>query len=136
MSILLAADHAGFALKEAIRKNSGRSMRDLTPKLVPGDDYPKAAKKLTSAMKKADRGILICGSGVGMCIAANRKKGIRAMVGHDEAEVRKAREHNDVNVLCLSGWNTPPAKALKLINAFLTTKAATAERHRRRLKQL
>jgi len=146
MQLLLAADHAGFALKEKLIPllvKRGYEVCDFTPKYKADDDYPKVANELATSLKslksvKSDdkHGILICGSGVGVCIAANRHKGIRAMDGHDVNEVKLAREHNDVNVLCLSGWKTKPADALKLIDVFLKTKASPAARHKRRVKQL
>jgi len=142
MQLLLAADHAGFALKEKLIPplvKRGYEVCDFTPKFKDGDDYPLVARSLAAGVqgsKYAARGILICGSGVGVCIAANRYKGIRAGAGHDVAEVKLARQHNDLNVLCLSGWKTKLADALKLIDAFLKTKASPAARHKRRVKQL
>ncbi len=137
--IYLAADHAGFALKEAIKgllKKNNIPTSDATPAFIEGDDYPLVAKTFGKAIPKGGRGILICGSGVGACIAANRQKGLRAAVGHTVEEVELAREHNDINVLCLSGWNTKPASALKLIRTFLDTPTSKATRHKRRVKQL
>ncbi|MDD5437633.1 MAG: RpiB/LacA/LacB family sugar-phosphate isomerase [Patescibacteria group bacterium] len=140
MTIYLAADHAGFALKDRLKAHLsrlGNKLVDLTPIFKDGDDYPGVAKKLTGKLSKAGRGILFCGSGVGVCIAANRAKGIRAAVGHSTEEVKQAREHNDINVLCLSGWNhADESKAAKMIDAFLKTRASTAARHVRRVKQL
>lgn len=139
MTLLIAADHAGFKLKEKIKALLTKqkvAFDDLTPKFKDEDDYPLIAKRLTLKAKRDDKGILICGSGVGVCIAANRHKNIRAAVGESEKEIKRAREHNDINVLCLSGWDLTAEKALKIINAFLKTKKSSSARHLRRIKQL
>lgn len=143
MHILIAADHAGFALKEklvAALNKRGFEVSDYTTKFKEGDDYPLVAESLvtglTSDTKHRNMGILVCGSGVGVCIAANRHKGIRAVAGHGVAEVEMAREHNDVNTLCLSGNETTLATALKMIDAFIKTKTSSAARHKRRIKEL
>ncbi|MCI0479516.1 RpiB/LacA/LacB family sugar-phosphate isomerase [Candidatus Uhrbacteria bacterium] len=140
-TIHLGADHAGFALKEKVKADlmrRGFDVRDATPRFKDGDDYPLVGTKVAKAVAtdpKA-RGILVCGSGVGVAIAANRVKGARAVDGHSPAEVKLAREHNDANVLTLSGWSLKPATAAKLVDAFLSTPFSTAVRHRRRVKQL
>jgi len=164
MQLFLAADHAGFALKDRIKASlskKGIKIIDLTPVFKPGDDYPLIADLLTKQVEtkleagssklvrmhsrfklrdssfKSFRGLLFCGSGVGVCIAANRRKGIRAAVGFSPEEVKLAREHNDINVLCLAGWNhADETKATKLIDIFLKTKRSPAARHLRRVKQL
>lgn len=140
MQIYLAADHAGFTLKDKLKAQlikQGHKIVDLTPNFKDGDDYPLVAKKLTSKMTNSSRGALFCGSGIGVCIAANRTKGIRAAVGHSPQEVKLAREHDDINVLCLSGWNHKDGtEAMKMIHVFLKTKRSTATRHARRVKQL
>ncbi|MFA6446833.1 MAG: RpiB/LacA/LacB family sugar-phosphate isomerase [Patescibacteria group bacterium] len=147
MTLFLAADHAGFKLKEKIRVLLAKqkvAFDDLTPKFKADDDYPLVANKLVQrttynvqrGTRYVVRGVLICGSGVGVCIAANRHKGIRAAVGENEKEIKRAREHNDINVLCLSGWDLTTEKALKIINAFLKTKKSSSARHLRRIKQL
>jgi ribose 5-phosphate isomerase B len=140
-TIVLGADHAGFALKERVKRellDRGCDVHDATPRFKAGDDYPLAARKVAKLVSKdtKDRGILVCGSGVGVAIAANRMKGIRAMDGHAVAEVKLAREHNDVNVLTLSGWKMSLKDAMKLADAFLTTPFSNAARHLRRVKQL
>ncbi|MFZ6014959.1 MAG: RpiB/LacA/LacB family sugar-phosphate isomerase [Patescibacteria group bacterium] len=144
MKIFLASDHAGFKLKEAVKKKLAKKHEviDVSPTLVPGDDYPKVAKKLVDQIQNSkfkiqnSRTIFICGSGVGASIAANRYKNIRAAQGYDKKEVKLAREHNDINVLTLSGWNTKLKDALELIDVFLKTPASKASRHKRRIKQL
>jgi ribose 5-phosphate isomerase B len=142
-TIFLGADHAGFALKEKLKpflKKTGFTIKDLTPKFIAGDDYPRigeaVARKTARSTKHGARGILVCGSGVGVAIAANRVKGCRAVEGFTAAQVKLAREHNDANVLTLGGWHANQWKMKKLIRVFLSTKASTAKRHRRRVKQL
>lgn len=140
MKLFMAADHAGFAFKDkikAILTKQGHQIVDATPIYKQGDDYPLAVKAFAGRFKPNQRGLLFCGSGVGVCIAANRYKGIRAAVGHEAKEVKLAREHNDINVLCLSGWTSNDKNnALPIINEFLKTKKSSAIRHIRRIKQL
>ncbi len=150
LPVLLGSDHAGFKLKESIRKELlrlGHDVCDFTPRLVAGDDYPvvgrdvaRAVVKLNSRRPTPDarrpKGILVCGSGVGVAIAANRVKGARAVDGYDAKQVKLAREHTDANILTLGGWNTTPKKAMGLISVFLKTKASKETRHRRRIKEL
>lgn len=138
--LYIGADHAGWKLKERLKprlKHLGFDVKDLTPMQMPGDDYPwigEAVAKKT--VKDGARGILVCGSGVGVAIAANRVKGARAVEAHSTSQVQHAREHNDVNVLTLGGWTTSLAGAMRLVRVFLATNASGATRHRRRIKQL
>jgi ribose 5-phosphate isomerase B len=138
--ITIGADHAGFALKEKLKDNlvrMGWSVRDVTPEFHEGDDYPAIGRAVARAVRgKRARGLLVCGSGEGVAIAANRVRGARAVVGHDANQVKKAREHNDMNILCLSGWNNTVPHSMRLIRAFLGTPASDAVRHRRRVRQL
>jgi ribose 5-phosphate isomerase B len=140
-TLVIGADHAGFALKEKLVHElckKGYIVEDATPAFVEGDDFPDIGKEVAQiiASKKHERGILVCGSGVGMTIAANRIKGARAMLAHDVKEVQKACIDDMVNILCFSGWNLKPAIALKLIDTFLKTKPSKAARHIRRIKKL
>ncbi|GMU25998.1 RpiB/LacA/LacB family sugar-phosphate isomerase [Patescibacteria group bacterium] len=139
-TIYIGADHAGFTLKEKLLpllRKHGYDVQDMTPGFMEGDDYPPIGKTLARRIAGSkSKGILVCGSGVGVAIAANRIKGARAVEAHSEHQVKKAREHNDVNILTLGGWNTTPAKALSLIRTFMQTPFSSAERHRRRVKQL
>lgn len=141
LPLLIAADHAGWQRKETLKKKLtalGVPTHDLTPTFKAGDDYPLVAKKLAqrvSAVADA-RGILVCGSGVGMAIAANRVKRVRAVEGFSPAQMKLARKHNDVNVLTLGAWHVTVAKEMPIINAFLNTKTSNATRHHRRVKQL
>ena len=138
--VLLGADHAGFALKESIRKQLlryGHDICDFTPERVEGDDYPIVGREIGRATAKGHgMGIVVCGSGVGVAIAANRVRGARAVEGFDTKQVRLAREHNDANILTLGGWNTSPKKAMELVDAFLKTRASKEARHRRRVQAL
>lgn len=139
--IYLGADHAGFALKEAVKAALGKRklpVCDLSPRLVAGDDYPLAAKKVALAVLHDDAslGILVCGTGHGMDIAANRHAGIRAIVARTENDAKLSREHNHANILVLGGWATKPAAANKIVTAFLKAKPSKSERHVRRVHQL
>lgn len=140
-TLIIGADHAGFALKEKLVHElckHGYDVEDVTPTFTEGDDYPPIAKDVAHLIskKKEVRGILVCGSGSGMTIAANRIKGARAVLGHDVKEIEKARIDNDVNILCLSGWSTKVPHALKLIDALVKTKTSKSARHVRRVKEL
>jgi ribose 5-phosphate isomerase B len=139
--IYLGADHAGFELKEKIKKwliRKGIPYGDLgNQELNPNDDYPDYAIKVARrSVREKTLGILFCGSAQGMCIAANKIKGAKAVVPFSIKEARLAREHNDANVLCLSGWYYHFHKATKLIDTFIDTKFSKAERHVRRLKKI
>ncbi len=140
-AFIIGADHAGFKLKnqlaEALAK-LGYSVWDLgAEKLDPKDDYPDFAFAVGEAVA-AGRGVglLVCGSGQGVAIAANKIPGVRAVAVSSEKEVKLAREHNDANVLCLSGWGMSAAKALKIAQTFAETSFSGAARHRRRLKKI
>ena len=140
-TIYLGADHAGFALKEKIKKEltrQGHEIQDLARRRVPGDDYPPYGKAVAQAVArdKNSCGILVCGSGIGMAIAANRVRGVRALVGHSSAETKLAREHNDVNILALPGRKFKPPTAFTLIKIFLKTPFSKAVRHHRRVGEL
>lgn len=139
--LILGADHAGFALKEKVKKRLAAkklTVIDLTPAHIAGDDYPEIGKRVARAVAKDPqaRGIIICGSGVGVAIAANRVKGARAFAAHSSLETKLAREHNDANIISLSGWNIDASYAMQMITTFLTTAFSKAKRHRRRVKQL
>jgi len=156
MNIYIGADHAGFQLKEQLKKTLARkhNVVDLTPVFIDGDDYPdigaKVGKKVAS--EKNNTGILVCGSSTGVCIAANKIKGVRAVQGFNEAIARFSRERENANVLCLSGGavhnlkerkklqGTGTAlnakKALAIINAWLTSKFSGFERDKRRLHKI
>lgn len=140
-TLLIGSDHAGFALKQAVKRHAearGWRVEDLTPTLIPGDDYPLVAK---AAARKVARGaaanaVLVCGTGLGMDIAANRVNGARAVVIREPKEAALAREHNHANILILGGWITPAAKAKKIFDAWAAATPSKAARHVRRVKQL
>lgn len=140
-TLYLGADHAGFALKETVKKalaSRGVLAMDLSPTLVKGDDYPLAARKVAMAIlaEKDALGVLFCGTGHGMDIAANRFRGIRAIVARTDKDAKLSREHNHANILVLGGWATKNAGANKIVSAFLKAKPSKEARHVRRVKQL
>lgn len=139
--IYFGSDHAGFVLKEKVKEwllHEGWVVHDVGAHFLdPKDDYPEYAEKLGRAIvaKKA-RGILFCGSAEGMSIAANKINGVRAVIVRDVKGVRLAREHNDANVLCLSGWWHSEKVSRKLIPLFMKTRFSGQARHIRRLKMI
>jgi ribose 5-phosphate isomerase B len=142
MNVYLGADHRGYELKNAIREHLQHrevvveDRGSLT--LEQNDDYPKYAYSVATDVLGDDdgRGILVCGSGVGMSIAANRVRGIRAGLVWSPAEVRAARHDDDINVLVLPSDMIDTDTALKLVDDFIDTKFSGEERHRRRLEQI
>lgn len=137
--IYVGADHAGQeAKKEVLQILQDRNipLKDLSPEAQAGDDYPQVAKQLCEQLEEEDRGILICGSGVGMSIAANRLPGIRAVLALDEYAARKARQDEDANVLCLRSREFDHSRYEAIIITWLNTPASKEERHVRRRKQL
>lgn len=141
-TIYLGADHAGFRLKTAIKKHlqeQGLHCKDLgDDKLVADDDYPDYAKKVATAVAKGKNnfGILICGSGHGMPIAANRHKKIRAILGFSAEAAMVARHDSDSNVLCLAGRFLSTEHAINIVERFLNTPFSGEERHIRRIKKI
>lgn len=144
MKIYLGADHNGFALKQdliAMLQKSGHEVVDEgDAQLQPDDDFPQFAAKTVMALLADDdrdaRAILICGSGQGMCMAANRFKGIRASLVWDVTEARMARNDDDSNVLCLPARLLKTSEAETVVNAWLATSFAGANRFKRRIAQL
>jgi ribose 5-phosphate isomerase B len=139
--IYITSDHAGFELKETLVKwleKSNKEFVDLCPELIEGDDYPDRAKELADNIKldpKA-KGIAICGTGVGVSIALNRYNFIRAGLSPKRELVRLARQHNDINVVCLAGRFTTHKKAVALVKVFLNTPFSKEERHKNRIQKL
>ena len=141
MKIAIGSDHAGFKLKEEIKKYLEAekiAYKDFGTSSEESTDYPEFAFAVAKdvAAGKFDRGILICGSGVGMTIAANKVKGIRAVNAYDEYTARQSREHGDCNVLCLAGRKLGIDQALKIVDIWLKTPFSNEERHLRRIKQI
>lgn len=139
--IYLGADHAGFTLKEKLKRyfdSLGIFYEDLGGNGEKGDDYPDFAFKVASrvAREKGARGILICGTGTGMVIAANKVKGIRAAVGYDNYSVKMGRSHNNINILCLRGRKFSDVENLRLVKIWLMEKFSGGERHKRRLRKI
>ena len=137
--VYLGADHAGFKLKEKIKdflKKNYIVIDEGAHSLNKDDDYPDFAKRVGNNIRGDSKGILICGSSQGVCIAANKIKGIRAVSISDVKNAVKSREHLDANVLCLSGWELTEEKAKKIISAWLKTKFSKAQRHNRRLNKI
>ena len=143
MKIYIGADHNGFEYKNKLSdylKRSGYEVVDEGGTQNPEDDFPQFAGKVVHAMRQDDhedtRGILICGSGQGMAMAANRHKGIRAALAWDQEEARSARNDDDSNVLCLSSREVSFNKTLGIVHTWLMTPFAGAPRYKRRLQQL
>ena len=144
MKVYIGADHHGFRLKADLvaylLKVGYEVQDDGDSKLNPDDDFPIFAHKVVTDMlsseEKDPRGILICGSGQGMCMAANRFKGIRALLGYDQESVRSARNDDDANILCLPAKLFDTADAHALADIFLSTPFAAAPRYVRRIKEL
>lgn len=137
--IFLASDHAAFKLKDFIAKflsDLGYQVEDLGTYSEESTDYPKYAKTLvTKVLNGKTKGILLCGTGIGMSITANRFKGIRAALCHNEEFARLSREHNDSNVLVLPGKYLTEDESKKILNSWLNSKFQ-GERHERRINQI
>jgi ribose 5-phosphate isomerase B len=139
-TIAIAADHAGFDLKsvlvEELRK-AGHGVIDLGTNSTDSVDYPDFADAVAQAIKagQAARGVLVCGTGIGISIAANRHKGVRAALCRDSTDARLAREHNDANVLVLGGRTTGIETARDCLKSFLSTPFAGG-RHQRRVGKM
>ncbi len=138
--VCIASDHAGYKLKEAIKnflvfKNV--SIIDLGPNNDSSVDYPDFAKKVSNRVRlnKSDVGILVCGSGTGMAITANKIKKIRAAVCYNLSSTRLSRQHNNANIIAIGSRLTNKSKALKLVSVFLGTKFEGG-RHLRRVKKI
>jgi ribose 5-phosphate isomerase B len=139
MRIAFSADHAGWPLRARVLDELAAGGHELVdcggPEPVPGDDYPDAAAAVASAITsgRAERGILVCGSGVGASVAANKVLGIRAALCHDSFSARQGVEDDNMNILCLGARVVGIELAADLVRAFLGARFSGAERHRRRL---
>jgi ribose 5-phosphate isomerase B len=144
MKIFLGADHNGFDLKKTLVDYLTRGGYEVVDEgdteKHPDDDYPQFATRVVHAMSEDPssnvRGILICGSGQGMCIAANRHKGIRAALGYDQESVRSSRNDDDTNVLCLPAQSLEFEQVVGIVHTWLMTPFAGAPRFRRRIDEL
>lgn len=142
-TLFIGADHAGWQLKEALKKHlSDQKIRvvDLgNEHLVKDDDYPDfayAVAKRIGESGNGERGLVICGSGQGACLVANKVRGVRATLGYSLAAARQGREHGNSNVLCLPGAALKPKEAAKIVDLWLKTEFSGAARHVRRLKKV
>jgi ribose 5-phosphate isomerase B len=138
--LLIASDHAGFELKETLRKrleSLGVPYEDLGTSGPDPVDYPDFARRVAEPVSRgeAERGLLVCGSGQGMAMAANRYRGVRAAVASDEETARLSREHNDANVLSLPGRNIDPEKAARVLKVWLET-PFSGGRHAARVEKI
>jgi ribose 5-phosphate isomerase B len=141
MRVILASDHAGLRLKEKVKKYLERKKieyEDLGTKSFKSVDYPDYALKVAEkvAKNKNTRGILVCGTGTGMTIAANKVKGIRAVAAYDAYSAKMSRIDNDTNVLGLRGRFFPFEKMKKIITVWLDTPFSGEKRHKRRIKKI
>src|SRR5437763_17128387 len=142
MIVALGTDHAGFPLREAVIevvRDLGHEVLDCgATSGIPGDDYPDYAERVGRAVIEAgaERGILMCGSGVGASVAANKFVGIRAALCHDTFSGHQGVEDDSMNVLCLGARVVGPALAEDLVRAFLHARFSGAERHARRLAKV
>jgi len=142
MKIAIGTDHGGFSLKQTIHdelKKLGHTVVDCgANEYVAHDDYPDFARAVGVAIQrgKAKRGIVLCGSGVGAAIAANKLRGIRASVCHDAYSARQGVEHDDMNVLCLGARIVGDELAKELVRAFAAAKFSGKPRHKRRLNKV
>lgn len=141
MKIVIGADHAGFPLKNAVGdllRSLGHTVIDVGAFNENPSDYPDFAVLVGNAVLegKGDRGILVCGSGVGVSVAANKIKGIRAAVCHDTYSAHQGVEHDDMNVLVLGSRVIGPKLAEDLVKAYLGANFTNEERHKRRLAKV
>ena len=140
MKIALAADHVGFSLKEKVReylKSKGLEVEDYGPSNAKPVDYPDFAEKVAGevAARQADYGVLVCGTGIGMSLAANKVPGIRAVAANDTISARMAREHNNANVLTMGSRMIDEASMHQIVDTWLSTPYACG-RHERRLEKI
>jgi ribose 5-phosphate isomerase B len=141
MRIAIAADHAGYEMKRDLAtalRSKGHDVLDLGTHSTAAVDYPDCAESVARALRdgQVERGVIVCGSGAGVSIAANKFPGLRAAVCHDCYTARQAVEHDDMNVLCLGARVIGPALAGDLLEAFLGAEFSGEDRHRRRLNKI
>jgi RpiB/LacA/LacB family sugar-phosphate isomerase len=141
MRVAVGTDHAGFPLKRHVvdfLRSNGHEVLDLGTHNCDPVDYPDTAKAVGEAVVegKAERGILLCGSGVGASVAANKLRGIRAGLCHDSYSARQGVEHDDVNVLCLGARVVGPELAVDILRIWLDARFSAAERHQRRVGKI
>jgi ribose 5-phosphate isomerase B len=141
MRVVVGADHAGFTLKQEIAddlRRRGHDVLDVGTNSTEPVDYPDSAEAVGRAVTdgRAERGVLVCGSGVGASVAANKLPGVRAAICHDAYSAHQGVEHDDMNVLVLGGRVIGPALAHELVEAYLSARFSGEERHVRRLEKV
>lgn len=141
MKLAVAADHGGYPLKARIIRDliaSGNEVLDLGTNSADPVDYPDYAKAVADAVLqgRVERAILICGSGAGACVAANKFRGIRAATCHDPFSAHQSVEDDDVNVMCLGARVVGPELASELVRTYVGAQFSGAERHRRRIEKI
>jgi ribose 5-phosphate isomerase B len=141
MNLVVASDHGGFPLKARLiaeLRQMGHQVADLGTDSAQPVDYPDYARAVAQAVLegRAERAVLICGSGAGACVAANKFRGIRAATCHDSFSARQSVEDDDVNVLCLGARVIGPELAVDLVRDYVNARFSGAERHRRRLGKI
>jgi ribose 5-phosphate isomerase B len=142
MKVIIGADHGGFALKQQLSETVRRAGHEIVDVGAHGydqaDDYPDFSLAVARGVAggEGERGIIVCGSGVGASVAANKVKGVRAGLCHDTYSARQGVEHDDMNVLCLGGRVVGDALAAELVQAFLGARFSGEERHARRLNKI
>ncbi len=139
--IALGCDHGGFELMQEVKKHleeRGLEYKDFGTYSTASCDYPVYAKAVAKAVLsgECDRGILICGTGIGISITANKFRGIRCAVCHDCFSAEATRQHNDANILAMGGRIIGPGHALKVVDTFLDTPFSNEERHKRRISMI
>jgi ribose 5-phosphate isomerase B len=141
MRIAVGADHAGYEMKRdlaAAMAQQGHEILDVGTHSSAAVDYPDIAEAVATALRngQVDRGVIVCGSGAGVAVAASKFPGVRAAVCHDAYTARQAVEHDDLNVMCLGARVIGPALARTLVDAFIAATFSAEERHMRRLAKI
>lgn len=141
MRIAIGTDHAGYRMKEMLvaqLRSAGHEVQDFGTDSEEAVDYPDYAEPVAEAVRngRADRGVLVCGSAVGMCLAANKVPGIRAGVSHDSYSAHQGVEHDDMNVLCIGSRVIGDELAREVVERFIGARFSGEERHQRRLNKL
>ncbi len=140
--IILGSDHAGYEMKENIKKllkESNYDCIDVSTEYIENDDYTDVVKNICDKMSTEDLAIMVCGTGIGSSIVANKYKGIRAAICYDEYTAKMTRFHNDANMLCLGGRTIlaeDKEKLFNIVTTFISTKFSNEERHIRRLNKI
>ncbi len=139
-NVIIGADHGGFLLKEKIKehlKSKKFKVSDFGTDSEKSCDYPDYASKVAKEVQKGNSfGIIVCGTGIGVSITANKYKGIRAALCFNEFMAQMAREHNNANIICIGGRTTDEKMAIKMVDIFLSTEKSNEERHSNRVNKI